>query len=376
MDMENFYFPLGYSWGEFYETLLQMQKNGDDHSDLSLQKCFDLVTKLDRATTLKRIQTLLKTNPLSFTEINRFNSACLDGLYASINVDSPFMEALKNSHFETCKFFTAKRIFSYEETVTESVYQTYLFRGCLRGCILKNDSLVDFFFSKMEGSDEKKWKDLNVSISIESIEHAKYLQEKGMKFTCDTLLNSLKKLYPGVYESVDIRPLPENINLLKYLVVEEKISVPYDILRFALCLRNDNLIAEFFSYVDIQQPLLNNIFSSACCVGTLPAVKILVEKGADLNYDNGFPLFHACLNDKKIAEYLIERGADKIVTLTLARGYHSSYFLKVNNMISDITVDRMSKAMDASGLWDFSISERNSDPSGSKPAEIDDVNCN
>lgn len=372
MDMENFYSSLGYSWGEFYETLLQMQKNGDDHSDKSLQKCFDLVTKLDRATTLKRIQTLLKTNPLSSTEMNRFNSACLDGLYASINADSPFMEALKNSYFETCKFFTAKRIFTYEETVTETVYQTYLFRGCLRGCMFKNNSLVDFFFSKMEGPDEKKWEDINASISIESIEHAKYLQEKGMKFTSQTFLNSLQRLYPSQGEPVlyDTRPLPKNIDLLKYFVLEEKLNVNYATFEIVICLRNDNLSRELFSYIPFQciyPQTLNNLFTLACSSGTLTTVKIFLEKGADINYYSGRPLFNACLNDKKIAEYLIERGADKIATIILAERYHSSYFLKVNNMISDISIDRMGKAIDeaiASGLWDFS-----------KPAEIDDVDC-
>lgn len=77
-----------HSWGEFYETLLEMKKNGDDPQDPLFDRAYILFSALDDAKTEKEIRDLIHANvpPIgTFTEleINRLNSKCFDGLLAA-----------------------------------------------------------------------------------------------------------------------------------------------------------------------------------------------------------------------------------------------------------------------------------------------------
>lgn len=109
-----------YSWGTLYETLATCE---GDHEDKSLQKIFSLFHRLDSATTLNEIKTLLKETPLTDYEKNRVNSACYDGLLVSAFKKHPLYTLIRiyPEYLDTCKFYLSKKIL--EET-------SLLYRAC------------------------------------------------------------------------------------------------------------------------------------------------------------------------------------------------------------------------------------------------------
>lgn len=86
--------PKTYSWGELYETLDEMRRNGEEFSDPVLEQGLVLLRKLDYVATLSELFDLLfaytgrdsnwlneKTGfPITEMHINKLNSPCLDGL--------------------------------------------------------------------------------------------------------------------------------------------------------------------------------------------------------------------------------------------------------------------------------------------------------
>lgn len=91
-------------WGELYDTLQEMKRNGDEIQDPLFSKAFILFDKLEEANDIQNIWQLLDEANFTETEINRINSPCLDGLYA----------CRKYKKFGT---FLAKHIDKYYETL-------------------------------------------------------------------------------------------------------------------------------------------------------------------------------------------------------------------------------------------------------------------
>lgn len=92
-------------WGELYDTLQEMKRNGDEIQDPLFSKAFILFDRLENAdNNIETIWQLLDEANFTETEINRINSPCLDGLYA----------CRKYKKFGT---FLAKHIDKYHETL-------------------------------------------------------------------------------------------------------------------------------------------------------------------------------------------------------------------------------------------------------------------
>lgn len=96
-----------YSWGELYETLKGMEKNGDFIEDEFFQKVFKLFDRLDKINSYQEIQEILQEFTLTEYEINRINSSCLDGIIFSINIKywQPYTAVCKIKFFETAKYY-------------------------------------------------------------------------------------------------------------------------------------------------------------------------------------------------------------------------------------------------------------------------------
>lgn len=95
-----------YSWGELYETLNTMSKNGDEHQDPLFTRAFELFKKLDNAVGKKQVKKLLKKYNFTEEELNRINSPCLDGILKCINQRFSLCALLrKNCSIETLKYF-------------------------------------------------------------------------------------------------------------------------------------------------------------------------------------------------------------------------------------------------------------------------------
>lgn len=98
-----------YSWGEFYETMVEMEKKGDTAKNEIFEKCSKLFSALDGATTLKKVQNIIKRFPLTEYEQNYINSSCLDGILLSAKAEKPLIALVKKGEYiETCKYYLSK----------------------------------------------------------------------------------------------------------------------------------------------------------------------------------------------------------------------------------------------------------------------------
>lgn len=100
-----------YSWGEFYETMVEMEKKGDTTKNEIFEKCSKLFSALDSATTLKKVQNIIKKFPLTEYEQNYINSSCLDGILLSAKAEKPLNALVKKGEYiETCKYYLSKKM--------------------------------------------------------------------------------------------------------------------------------------------------------------------------------------------------------------------------------------------------------------------------
>lgn len=111
--------PFEHSWGEFYDTLKEMEKNGDTIEDENLLKTFSLIEKLENAKNEREIWDVIEQSNITYYERNRINSSCLDGLILSRR--DRYWEGLgplfSPKHTEAAKFFIAKTRYRLEDAL-------------------------------------------------------------------------------------------------------------------------------------------------------------------------------------------------------------------------------------------------------------------
>lgn len=80
-----------HTWGPLYETLKEMERNGDEHKDEKLKYAFELFNKLDNAKSLLQIRNFVKhgLKKISPTEQKRLCSPCFDGIVETVNSNRP-----------------------------------------------------------------------------------------------------------------------------------------------------------------------------------------------------------------------------------------------------------------------------------------------
>lgn len=109
MDEEKTDNKLIYSWGPLYETLKEMEKNGDDHKDEKLEYAFQLFEKLDKVKTVVQVRKMVVDGlrKISSDEQKRWNSPCFDGIVETIHFNSPIQKILEKypQHIETFKYY-------------------------------------------------------------------------------------------------------------------------------------------------------------------------------------------------------------------------------------------------------------------------------
>lgn len=171
-------YPKTYSWGELYETLKEMEENGDRVEDSLFRQILDLFPRLDRADFTDAMEIIEK---LSFTEqeLNRINSSCLDGLmairkYLSI---SYFDLLCKGNYIESCKFILDKghspSVYSALISDNISICKLMAERG---GKIESHffDTYIGSIKIYSQGPRENAWKEAKFPIEI-----CKFLLEHG-----------------------------------------------------------------------------------------------------------------------------------------------------------------------------------------------------
>lgn len=104
-----------HTWGPLYETLKEMEKNGDEHKDEKLKYAFELFNKLDNAKSLLQIRNFVKhgLKKIPPTEQKRLCSPCFDGIVETIHSSIPIellIHKYSNSphYIETFKYYLPK----------------------------------------------------------------------------------------------------------------------------------------------------------------------------------------------------------------------------------------------------------------------------
>lgn len=111
---ERNYSNSAYSWGELYDTLKEMERNGDTIEDELFQRFFKVVETLEDAKTYDEISNTIKSLNFSTTEINRINSSCLDGLLEYILSNERLRAFVgKTTRIDTVNFLIKKNIIEY-----------------------------------------------------------------------------------------------------------------------------------------------------------------------------------------------------------------------------------------------------------------------
>lgn len=167
---------------------------------------------------------------------------------------------------------------------------------------------------------------------------------------------------------------PYDLDLVRFFVEEHKIDISGPLINLISAnkwsskfdMKYINIATSLIETINISQRSIDILFGNACYHAPFSIVKLLVEKGANINH--GFYLFPAYKNDKKIAEFLIEKGID----ISRALIEYSVRVYPITNDEFQIwareqQVNRACEQIDkllADGIWDFS-----------KPGPIDDVDC-
>lgn len=99
-------------WGEFYETLKEMEANNDLHNDENLTKSCKLIDSLIEAKDLETIREHINFYKLSQVEIDRINSKCLDGIIASVFSENPMRTLIEKDprNTFTCNYYLDKKL--------------------------------------------------------------------------------------------------------------------------------------------------------------------------------------------------------------------------------------------------------------------------
>lgn len=133
--------PKTYSWGELYETLDEMRRNGEEFSDPVLEQGLVLLRKLDYVTSLSELFELLfaytgkdykwmredKNIPITKMHIDKLNSPCLDGLL-SLRKFYPYDWRDADFHLlpiETIKFLLCRGIITTKSYKKKEKFQTH-----------------------------------------------------------------------------------------------------------------------------------------------------------------------------------------------------------------------------------------------------------
>lgn len=111
-----------HTWGPLYETLKEMERNGDEHKDEKLQYAFKLFERLDNTHSLIQIRKLVINGlrEISPTEQKRLCSPCFDGIVETIYSNKP-TELILNKypqHIEAFKYYITKLPLNQERKIT------------------------------------------------------------------------------------------------------------------------------------------------------------------------------------------------------------------------------------------------------------------
>lgn len=244
----------------------------------------------------------------------------LEGKVKRESVDNAFLEAVKSGSCEIAKLFI--------DLFNDISLETPLLEACSQG----NEEMVKLFIEcgvNMDLNRLDRKTPLDFAIKSKNIEVVKIVLE-NMK-SIPTLYSLQLAIIDGNYlifkEVIKKLSLKENENYLLLSLALKKRK--YEITKLLLeNVREDelgirHLLYESFDagFADITEVLIskvektmwfkndiNNIFIAACKLGTTEMVKMLIDRGADVNFSDSEALFIAARRSVKIVNLLVANG--------------------------------------------------------------------
>jgi hypothetical protein len=301
--------PFEYSWGEFYNTLKEMEKNGDRIEDENLLKTFSLIEKLDNAKSEREIWDIVAANKITKYEQNRINSSCLDGIlvakprYSWEGLDDILFEP---KYIEAAKFFIIKASYNYEDA--------------LKKCLSENNTELALVLIPLCNFGYFWGYEFNSVLKFGNIILMEALEKHGYKFDIWTVKHAIKN------NSLDAIRFFANRNydcdIILCICVEER-----------NCNCTELLLTEYKNKVNVNlfhhgQTLL----TIACKHNIKPGViDLLLRHGANIHADDEEALVRASEHGRmKVVKFLLKNGA--IVTdraISLAANYNRKDIIKI-----------------------------------------------
>lgn len=285
--MEEKLSEINYSWGELYETLKEMRKNGDPHNDLLFNQAHQIFVSLDNNTDYKILYTIATKSKFTPQEMNRINSPCFDGICKYFKV--PFVlnldfELLLVGHAdfffpETVKFFLSKIPVEKRERTLKILFQ--------KACANNNVKLAKFITTII---------DKNIVKLSSRVDICRNGNEKIVDFLLST------------YEDYDVNNffiatvIYGNEKLAKYLVNEKGADIHYE---------NDRAIREIIQLEKYECQMELFVF--------------LIQKGMELDINQ---LSRVCI----YVDYLFTLDAKLLQTIFKNREQEVIFYIFANNI--------------------------------------------
>lgn len=294
-----------YSWGEFYETT----KTCDEYSGEQREK-FRVFEELDNASSEIDIYKII--NSLTEEQINWLNSPCLDGLIYMSKCSNMYKEVGNNINKRT-KFIEnpIQRLLShdivhqYEETCKYLLEKNLGKRCLLEACRYGKEKIVNLFLKHGANIHFRENQALYMAgLSTRSYIVTKLLLENGAnihttggRFAFELACSN------GTYEIVSLF-IESGMKINEWSLVQSCASGKLDIVELLLN-RIENKINT------------GRALAVCCSYGYFSLVKLLLEKGADIHWENDSPFCFVCENAYidipkylEIAQYLLDKGAN------------------------------------------------------------------
>lgn len=294
MDEKNDSSPFTYTWGEFYETLKEMERNGDKIQDENLQRTFALIEKIEQAQTFKEIEKIIKENPISEYEQKRINSICLDGLIAGCK---RFSSVYSPEYIETGKFMIGKFIIGKS-------CSHYNINSALNLCLMENNTELALML---------------IPIFTDSYLTLYPVIRNGN-------LEILKALYQYKHHMeshlVNYAIEYDQFEIFKFFLENNLCEIRNT---FAKCVKHNYKMTKYMlDTCGISLYTINVELCSACRAGAIDIIKLLIEYKADIHFDDNEPLKIASeWGRMKVVKLLLKLGATVTVSaISRARTYN------------------------------------------------------
>jgi hypothetical protein len=256
----------------------------------------ELSTNIKRFSFDRKMNIAIKNNIL-----NLFKETYEKGAYFSTDDKIPYTKTYRNTLEKVGLYCDLEFI---KHVVEKCDYNSPKYLDILfHNCVMNSGKIDAIKYLVKKGSNVSSY-DLLFSILYKNFDYTKYFLKLGINY-----LNSNDLFSIVIQDSVEMS--------IKF-IYENKIKFNHHKMLMEMIKRNDGKMENSFNFilnnykvkVNLGNSRTDNLLSVAVKFNNINIVKMLVEYGANVNYESGTPLRIALENNHKdIILYLVENGA-------------------------------------------------------------------